>query len=254
MNSICRLTGLSAFRPMQTPCQVARIERHGVISYQKRLAEPSPESRSQLTSGTIEAASPMVEKASFVAPPPSRSRRPSGVAAQSPSAIGVGILGAKTLFATHYHELTELEGTVPGVTNYCIAVKEQGEDIVFLRKIVKGGADRSYGIQVARLAGVPQPVIDRAKELAEELSGADIAARAAEIAEESAKNRRGKKGSFRDEGIQMSLFDAPQAPEPAKADPIRQEILSADLSRMTPIEALNTLYRLQETAKKENPS
>ena len=161
------------------------------------------------------------------------------------------ILGAKTLFATHYHELTELEGTVPGVTNYCIAVKEQGEDIVFLRKIVKGGADRSYGIQVARLAGVPQPVIDRAKELAEELSGADIAARAAEIAGESMKGRRGKKGSFRDEGVQMSLFDAPAAPAPQKTDPIRQEILTADLSRMTPIEALNTLYRLQETAKNQ---
>ena len=88
------------------------------------------------------------------------------------------VLGAKTLFATHYHELTELEGTISGVNNYCIAVKEQGEDIVFLRKIVRGGADRSYGIQVARLAGVPQTVIDRAKELAEELSGADIAVRA----------------------------------------------------------------------------
>ncbi len=73
------------------------------------------------------------------------------------------ILGAKTLFATHYHELTELEGTLSGVNNYCIAVKEQGDDIVFLRKIVKGGADKSYGIQVAKLAGVPAPVIDRAK-------------------------------------------------------------------------------------------
>ena len=161
------------------------------------------------------------------------------------------ILGSKTLFATHYHELTELEGTVPGVTNYCIAVKEQGEDIVFLRKIVKGGADRSYGIQVARLAGVPQPVIDRAKELAEELSGADIAARAAEIAGESMKGRRGKRSSFRDEGVQMSLFDAPAAPAEKKTDPIRQEILTADLSRMTPIEALNILYRLQETAKNQ---
>ena len=116
---------------------------------------------------------------------------------------------------------------------------------------MKGGADRSYGIQVARLAGVPQPVIDRAKELAEELSGADIAARAAEIAGESMKGRRGKKGSFRDEGVQMSLFDAPAAPAPQKTDPIRQEILTADLSRMTPIEALNTLYRLQETAKNQ---
>ena len=71
------------------------------------------------------------------------------------------LLGAKTLFATHYHELTELEGKMNNVNNYCIAVKEKGDDIVFLRKIVKGGADKSYGIQVARLAGVPDMVIDR---------------------------------------------------------------------------------------------
>ncbi len=92
------------------------------------------------------------------------------------------LLGAKTLFATHYHELTELEGTIAGVKNYCIAVKEQGDDIVFLRKIVRGGADKSYGIQVAKLAGVPDSVIARAKEIAEELSDADITARAKEIA------------------------------------------------------------------------
>ena len=77
----------------------------------------------------------------------------------------IKLLGAKTLFATHYHELTELEGTMKGVNNYCISVKEQGDNIVFLRKIVKGGADKSYGIQVAKLAGVPDSVINRAKEL-----------------------------------------------------------------------------------------
>ena len=96
------------------------------------------------------------------------------------------LLGAKTLFATHYHELTELEGTISGVNNYCIAVKEQGDDIVFLRKIIRGGADKSYGIQVAKLAGVPDSVIARAKEIAEELSGADITAKAKEIAEVNA--------------------------------------------------------------------
>ena len=84
------------------------------------------------------------------------------------------LLGAKTLFATHYHELTELEGKIPGVNNYCIAVKERGDDIVFLRKIVKGGADKSYGIQVAKLAGVPDSVLDRAKELVDELVHTDI--------------------------------------------------------------------------------
>ena len=96
------------------------------------------------------------------------------------------LLGAKTLFATHYHELTELEGLMSGVTNYCIAVKEQGDDIVFLRKIVKGGADKSYGIQVAKLAGVPDSVINRAKELVEQLVDSDLAARTREIAEGSA--------------------------------------------------------------------
>ncbi len=119
------------------------------------------------------------------------------------------LLGAKTLFATHYHELTELEGTLSGVNNYCIAVKEQGDDIVFLRKIVKGGADKSYGIQVARLAGVPELVIARAKELVEELSDADITARAREIAENGNGGHARKKIARADEVDlqQMSIFD-----------------------------------------------
>lgn len=99
------------------------------------------------------------------------------------------LLGAKTLFATHYHELTELEGTLDGVNNYCIAVKENGDDIVFLRKIIKGGADKSYGIQVAKLAGVPDTVIERAKELVADLSDADISLKARDIAQYS-KNRK----------------------------------------------------------------
>ena len=161
------------------------------------------------------------------------------------------VLGARTLFATHYHELTELEGTIPGVNNYCIAVKEQGEDIVFLRKIVRGGADRSYGIQVARLAGVPRTVIERAKELAAELSGADIAARAGEIAAEQQylTSKPGKKK--REEAVQLTLFDAPPEKPAETMSETEREILSADLSRMTPIEALNMLYRLQETAGKK---
>ena len=84
------------------------------------------------------------------------------------------LLGAKTLFATHYHELTELEGRINNVKNFSIAVKEQGDDIIFLRKIVKGGADKSYGIQVAKLAGVPDMVIDRAKEIVTQLVDNDI--------------------------------------------------------------------------------
>ncbi len=155
------------------------------------------------------------------------------------------LLGAKTLFATHYHELTELEGTLNGVNNYCIAVKEQGDDIVFLRKIVKGGADKSYGIQVAKLAGVPDSVIERAKELVEELSNADITARAKEIAEKniSAPSRKPVPKPDDVELSQLTLFDT------VKEDDIIQEIGDMELGSMTPIDALNTLYRLQTKLK-----
>ena len=100
------------------------------------------------------------------------------------------LLGAKTLFATHYHELTELEGKISNVNNYCIAVKEKGDDIVFLRKIVKGGADKSYGIQVAKLAGVPDPVINRAKEIVEELVTADITGKVKDIAVQGSETKK----------------------------------------------------------------
>ena len=155
------------------------------------------------------------------------------------------VLGAKTLFATHYHELTELEGTLSGVNNYCIAVKEQGDDIVFLRKIVKGGADKSYGIQVAKLAGVPEPVIRRAKELVEELASADITARAKEIAEMNAASGGHKPVPKPDdvELAQLTLFDT------VREDDIIKEIGEMELGTMTPIDALNTLYRLQTRLK-----
>ena len=155
------------------------------------------------------------------------------------------VLGAKTLFATHYHELTELEGTLSGVNNYCIAVKEQGDDIVFLRKIVKGGADKSYGIQVAKLAGVPEPVIRRAKELVEELASADITARAKEIAEMNAAPGGHKPVPKPDdvELAQLTLFDT------VREDDIIKEIGEMELGTMTPIDALNTLYRLQTRLK-----
>ena len=155
------------------------------------------------------------------------------------------ILGAKTLFATHYHELTELEGMLPGVNNYCIAVKEQGDDIVFLRKIVKGGADKSYGIQVAKLAGVPDTVITRAKELVEELMDADISRKAKEIAMYSG-NTVGKKNKVKVDEVdlaQMSLFDT------VKDDDIVEELKNIDLGNLTPIDALNTLYKLQGKLK-----
>lgn len=156
------------------------------------------------------------------------------------------LLGAKTLFATHYHELTELEGTIAGVNNYCIAVKEQGDDIVFLRKIIKGGADKSYGIQVARLAGVPDSVITRAKQLLEELSNADITLRAREIASMTNMAPAARKPVARPDEVeltQLTLFDA------VKEDDIIQELEHMELGSMTPIDALNTLYRLQTRLK-----
>lgn len=146
------------------------------------------------------------------------------------------LCGAKTLFATHYHELTELEGKISGVNNYCIAVKEKGDDIVFLRKIVKGGADKSYGIQVARLAGVPDPVIRRAKELVEELSDADITAAVKDL---TAPKKKQKIVYDQVDMAQMSLFDTVQDND------IVEEIKNLDMSHLTPMEAMNILYNLQ---------
>jgi len=157
----------------------------------------------------------------------------------------VKLIGAKTLFATHYHELSELEGTLPGVNNYCISVKENGDNIVFLRKIITGGADKSYGIQVAKLAGVPESVTNRAKELIEELSSADIATRAREIAEATpavSKRKPVKKMSEVEVG-QLSLFDT------INNDTIIKEISEIDITSMTPMDALNTLYALQNKIK-----
>ena len=155
------------------------------------------------------------------------------------------LLGAKTLFATHYHELTELEGKIDNVNNYCIAVKEKGDDIVFLRKIVKGGADKSYGIQVAKLAGVPELVIGRAKEIVEELSDEDITARVSEIAsKERVVKKKPKVKKYDDVDIaQMSLFDT------VKDDEVLEELKNLDVGNMTPIDALNTIYRLQNKLK-----
>ena len=155
------------------------------------------------------------------------------------------LLGAKTLFATHYHELTELEGKIDNVNNYCIAVKEKGDDIVFLRKIVKGGADKSYGIQVAKLAGVPDLVINRAKEIVEELSEEDITNRVSEIAIKDKISKKKPKAKKYDEVdiAQMSLFDT------VKDDDVLEELKNLDVGNMTPIDALNTIYRLQNKLK-----
>ena len=146
------------------------------------------------------------------------------------------LLGAKTLFATHYHELTELEGKIAGVNNYCVAVKEKGDDIVFLRKIVKGGADRSYGIQV----GVPETVLARAKELADELVASDITAAVRDLTEPKKKNTLVYDQVDME---QMSLFDTVQD------DDIIAEIRELDVSNLTPVDALNFLYRMQNKIK-----
>ena len=150
------------------------------------------------------------------------------------------ILGAKTLFATHYHELPELEGKMNNVKNYCIAVKENGDDIVFLRKIIKGGADRSYGIQVAKLAGIPDIVLNRAKEIAAQISDNDITEKIQSI-KVNVKNEKTKSPAANsDEDInQMTLFDTV-----TDAD-IIDDLLSLDLTNMTPLDALNNLSRLQ---------
>jgi DNA mismatch repair protein MutS len=130
---------------------------------------------------------------------------------------------AKTLFATHYHELTELEGYLPRVKNYNVAVVEQGDSVVFMHKIVRGGADKSYGIHVAELAGVPRPVVNRAHEILKEL----------------------ERGTARPDSeqapIQLRLF----SPD----DDLRKEIVTLDVMSLSPIEALNKLFELQKKAK-----
>lgn len=150
-------------------------------------------------------------------------------------------LGAKTLFATHYHELTELEGKIDNVSNYCVAVREKGDDIIFLRKIIRGGADKSYGIQVARLAGLPDIVIDRAKEIVDQLSDNDITDKIQAIEVKNGDDRPVKKIPHYDDVDlgQMSLFDTTSDSD------VLQQLRDLDISNMTPVDALNMLYRLQ---------
>lgn len=156
------------------------------------------------------------------------------------------ILGAKTLFATHYHELTELEGKLSSVNNFCIAVQEEGDDIVFLRKIIKGGADRSYGIQVARLAGVPEPVLKRAREICNELIDSDITTKVKDIDIKPALSEHPKKKETRSSDYeQLSLFSSPVEMT------IANELKTMDLNNMTPIKAMLYLQELQERLKQQ---
>ena len=179
-------------------------------------------------------------------------------------------IGAKTLFATHYHELTELEGKLEGVQNCCIAVKEDGEEIVFLRKIVKGGADKSYGIQVAKLAGVPDSVLERAHEIAGDLEQGSInpvlrsdagngdmtnavSAHGVSANGETANAGMANAGmanadmaSAKEEMTQLSIFDA--VPSLGYED-ILFELRDIDLSRVTPMDAMNLVYKWQNKLK-----
>jgi DNA mismatch repair protein MutS len=135
-------------------------------------------------------------------------------------------IGAKTLFATHYHELIELEGRLAGLRNYSVAVRERGREVVFLRRIVPGGADKSYGIHVAQLAGLPKSLLARAQFLLGEYSGMPRA------------------GAPRQQ-------EAPPRQETLFAGALNRELLELDVTAMTPIEAMNKLYGLQKEAKKE---
>lgn len=134
---------------------------------------------------------------------------------------------SKTLFATHYHQLIELENTMDGVKNYSVAVKERGNDIVFLRRIVRGGSDKSYGVHVARLAGLPKKVLERANEFLKEY--------------DSGEPQKPKAAPQNDGGMMGSLFGSA----------LQQRLANMDVMSMTPIEAMNTLYKLQEEAKRE---
>ena len=146
------------------------------------------------------------------------------------------VIGSKTLFATHYHELTQLEGKLTGVNNYCIAVKESGDDIVFLRKIVKGGADRSYGIQVAKLAGVPAKVLDRAKILVEELTNNDLSLKIKDISAEY---------DFEEETVTEDKNEQTAFATDEQLSVINQ-LKELNLGKITPLEAINILYEIQE--------
>ena len=138
-------------------------------------------------------------------------------------------LGCKTLFATHYHELTQLASSLPGVRNYSVAVTEEGNQVVFLHKIIPGGADKSYGVHVAQLAGLPQGVINRAWEVLADLEA------------QSQQNGSRKIRSKQEPAQQMALFN-----DGGKLQGLLREL---DIPNLTPLEAINKLYELQKEAQ-----
>jgi len=136
-------------------------------------------------------------------------------------------VGAKTIFATHYHELTRLSGRLPGVVNFSVAVREVGDDILFLRRLVPGGADRSYGVEVARLAGLPESVVERAREILRELETAAAPPASQPRAEPV---------------VQLGLFGPP-------VHPAVERLRAIDANRITPLQALALLAELAEAAR-----
>jgi DNA mismatch repair protein MutS len=137
-------------------------------------------------------------------------------------------LGAKVLFATHYHELTVMESEISGLRNYNIAVKKRGEDVIFLRKIVPGAADDSFGIEVARLAGIPDKVVARAKTILKELESGNVQPQ--------------PKASTQEPEAQVSLMDL-------GGSQIAQKLREITIETLTPIEALNVLFSLKKLAE-----
>jgi len=143
-------------------------------------------------------------------------------------------LGSRTLFATHYHELTELEERLHGIKNFCVSVRKKGNDIIFLRKITRGGADKSYGVEVAGLAGIPDAVIERAKLILEELDEADI-------------NKTSKKRRHKPVDGQLDLFASSTLSKAERE--VLDELRMVEPSLLTPLDALNKLYSLQQKLK-----
>jgi len=140
-------------------------------------------------------------------------------------------VGAKTMFATHYHQLIELEELLDGVANFNIAVKEQKDDIIFLRKVIPGSTNRSYGVQVAKLAGMPLEVVERAKKLLKEIEDQTI------VDMQSPGKPKKRKKTY----TQLVMFD-----EIAKTDPLREELKKMDVNHMTPMQALQKLHELKD--------
>jgi DNA mismatch repair protein MutS len=140
---------------------------------------------------------------------------------------------AKTLFATHYHELNEMAKTYPRVRNYNVSVKEVGNKVLFLRKLVPGGSEHSFGIHVARMAGMPKSVVSRANEILKQLEGADVRQNLSRPVDQIATHR---------EGLQLSFF---QLDDPVLRQ-VRDQLKNLDLNNITPIEALNKLNELKK--------